>query len=81
MKTFTIRQIVRKPSAVFEACDREGKVRIQHRDGRAYMLHSEISKTAYIKSVPDFPARIAKIFPKKLSAKQTEVFDRWLAGE
>jgi hypothetical protein len=81
MKTFTARQVTREPSEVFRACDREGKVRIRHRDGRVYTLKSELSKVEYVKSVPDFAARIAKTFPRKLSPRQAKLFDRLLAGE
>ena len=82
MKTFTVREMHRETASVLKACDREGAVRIQHRNGRIYTLKSEPkAERKVMKSVPDFRARIGKIFPKTLTAEQTKAFDRLLAGE
>jgi hypothetical protein len=80
MKTFTVRQMDREPAAVLDTCDRDGVVRIRRRDGRAYTMRPE-STVQYIKSVPDFKARIAKIFPKPIPRAQAELVDRMVAGE
>ena len=41
VKTFTVRDMDRKPATVLDACDREGVVRIQRRNGRRYTLRPE----------------------------------------
>ena len=79
VKTFTVRELDRAPSRVLDACDHEGAVRIQRRDGRAYTMRAD--RPSRMTEVPDFAARLAKIFPKPLNAAQTRVFDKLLAGE
>ena len=80
MKTFTVRELDREPSAVLDVCDREGVVRVRRRDGRLYLIRPEAGPEQ-IPSLPDFRARIAKVFPKALSAEQTRRVDKLLAGE
>jgi hypothetical protein len=80
MKTFTVRQVDREPAVMLDTADREGVVRIQRRDGRAYRLQPE-ALPVRISSLPDFQARIRKIFPKPVSRKQARLFDKLLAGE
>ena len=41
MKTFTMRDLNRKPSVVLDVCDSEGAVRIRRRDGRQYIISPE----------------------------------------
>jgi len=38
MKTFTLRDLNRRPSVVLDVCDSEGAVRIRRRDGRQYII-------------------------------------------
>ena len=77
MKTFTVREMHRQTAAVLEACDREGAVRIQHRNGRVYTLKSEIkAERKVMKSLPDFNARVRRIFPKALTVEEAKAFDR-----
>ena len=80
MKTFTVRDLDRKPGKVLDTCDREGPVRIRRRNGRSYTLQPD-GGPEYITELPDFCARVAKIFPKPLTAKQTRLADKLIAGE
>lgn len=80
MKTFTVRELDRRPSEVLDMADREGKVRIKRRDGRVYTLSPE-SIGKKITSLPDFHTRIKQLFPKPISKSQAEIFDKLLAGE
>jgi len=80
MKTFTVRQMHRQGAAVLKACDRDGVVRIRHRDGRVYTLKPE-SGPLRMQNLPNFSDRIAKTFPKRIPAKQVRLVDRLIAGE
>lgn len=80
MKTFTVRQLDREPATVLDAADKEGCVRIKRRDGRAYSVQPEVSGQK-VSSLPDFRARLKKIFPRQIPAKQVEMVDRLIAGE
>lgn len=79
MKTFTVRDLDREPSAVLDACDREGAVRIRRRDGRAYTVRPDAP--GRITAIPDFRARLAKLFPKPIPAAQSRLVDKLIAGE
>ena len=80
MKTFTVRELDREPSRVLDVCDSEGVVQIRRRDGRAYVLRTA-KRSARIKRLPDFRARLKRIFPNPIPAKQAALVDRLLAGE
>lgn len=80
MKTFTVRQLDREPGAVLDAADAEGAVRVKRRDGRSYSIQPE-SRSARIKELPDFLARIKRIFPNPVSKSQAQAFDKLIAGE
>jgi hypothetical protein len=80
MKTFTVRELDREPAAVLDACDREGAVRIRRRNGRTYTLRPEAGPDR-ITALPDFRARMKKIFPKPIPAAQSRLADKLLAGE
>ena len=80
MKTFTVRQLDREPSAVLDAADKDGVVRIKRRDGRLYSIQPEV-RSGRITELPDFRARIKKIFPKPISRAQARMFDKLVAGE
>jgi hypothetical protein len=80
MKTFTVRQIDRQPSAVLDAADREGAVEIRRRDGRVYTLQRKPAARR-ITALPDFRARARKIFPQVIPAAQAAIVDRMIAGE
>jgi hypothetical protein len=80
MKTYTVRHLDREPAVVLDACDQEGVVRIRRRDGRTYTLRPD-SGAERITAVPDFRARTAKIFSRRLTAEQTRRVDMLLAGE
>jgi len=80
MRTFTVRQLDREPAHVLDTCDVEGAVQIRRRDGRSYTLEANRS-AGKISDLPDFAARVAKIFPKRISTAQTKLVDKLLAGE
>ncbi len=83
MKTFTVRDLDRKPGAVLDACDQEGAVRIQRRDGRRYTVRPEGGgghKVPWRKLYAEHRARMARIFPEPIPAKQVrriEQLIRW----
>ena len=80
MKTFTVRDLDRKPAIVLDACDREGVVSIRRRNGRTYTLHADTGPDR-ITELPDFKKRRRAIFSKPLTAKQTRMADKLIAGE
>ena len=80
MKTFTVREVDGGPAAVLDAADRDGEVRIKRRDGRTYALRPE-SSGRRITALPDFRARLTRIFPKPIPATQAAIVDRLIAGE
>jgi hypothetical protein len=80
MKTFTVRQLDRETAMVLDAANKEGVVRIRSRDGRTYRLQPE-GRASRITGLPDFHARIKKIFPKPIPPAQARLFDKLLAGE
>lgn len=84
MKTFTVRDLDRQPARVLAACDTEGAVRIRSRHGRSYRLLSEAGPEG-MRLPPDFAERhlkrIAKLFPRPISAAQTRLADKLIAGE
>jgi hypothetical protein len=81
MKTFTVRDLDRRPSNVLDAADRDGAVRIKRRDGRTYSVRPEGHTTAKITSLPDFAGRRKALFPKPISAAQARAVDKLIAGE
>jgi hypothetical protein len=80
MKTFTVRELDREPAAVLDAADKDGVVRVKRRDGRVYTVRPETTAKK-ITALPDFRARLKKIFPKPIPASQVAVVDRLIAGE
>lgn len=80
MKTFTVRQLDREPSVVLDAADRDGVVRIKRRDGRAYTLQPNRSSQR-ITALPDFRARLKRVFSKPIPAGQVALVDHLIAGE
>ena len=80
MKTFTVRELDREPSAVLDTADKEGVVRIKRRDGRIYWVRPEV-KTKNMTALPDFRARMKRIFPEPIPASQADLVDRLIAGE
>ena len=80
MKTFTVRDLDRKPGAVLDASEQEGAVRIRRRDGRTYTLQPE-QPHGRIRSLPDFRARMKAAGMKPLSRTATRLLDKLIAGE
>jgi hypothetical protein len=79
MRTFTLRDMDRQPRELIKACEREGAIRIQLRDGRAYRLTPESEGTN--RPLPDFRARMKSAGIKRLSVKQTRRLFKMIAGE
>jgi hypothetical protein len=83
MKTFTLRDLGRRASALLDVCDTEGAVRIQSRDGRQYIISPEAGaalKVPWRKAFAEHRARIARIFPEPIPDEQVRVVDRLFAG-
>ena len=80
MKTFTVRDLDRKPSAVLDASEKEGVVYIERRDGRRYALAPE-GRRKSTRPLPDFRARMKAAGMKPLSAEATRLLDNFIAGE
>ena len=84
MTTFTVRDLDRKPATVLDACDREGAVRIQRRDGRRYTVRADggaAQKVPWRKAFAEHRARIARIFPEPIPEEQVRIVDQLIAGE
>jgi hypothetical protein len=84
MKTFTVRDLDRKPATVLDACDREGAVLIQRRDGRRYTVRPDAGsaqKVPWRKLFAEHRARIARIFPEPIPKEQVLILDQLIAGE
>ena len=80
MKTFTVRDLDREPSAVLDAADRYGAVRVKRRDGRTYSVRPE-APAARITSLPHFAKRRKAIFSKSLPAVHVRRVDKLISGE
>jgi hypothetical protein len=80
MKIFTVRDLDREPSAVLDAADRYGVVRIKRRDGRIYCIRPERA-AAKITSLPDHAKRRKAIFPKPVPPGHVRKVDKLIAGE
>ena len=81
MKTFTVRDLDRRPNQVLEACDSFGAARIRCRDGRTYVIKTEEKEASYMSALPDFAARRRELFGKSASRSFAKKFDQALAGE
>ena len=87
MKTFTVRDLDRKPALVLDTCDKEGAVRIRRRNGHSYTVRPDDSKpskapaAARRRWLDEHRAWLKRTFPKPISAKQIELVDRLIAGE
>jgi hypothetical protein len=80
MKTVTVRELDRRPSAVLDVCDRDGAVRVRRRDGRTYTLRPDAGPDR-ITEIPNIRDRLRKIFPKQLTRRQVRQADSLLASE
>jgi hypothetical protein len=85
MKTFTVRDLDRKPGEVLDACEREGAVQIRRRDGRTFTIrpsNPSPPKMSFGEWLDEINRRRRRLFPKPaLTRKQAEEFDKWLANE
>lgn len=80
MKTFTVRELDREPTAVLNACDREGAVRIRRRNGQTYTIRPDAGPDR-MANLPDIRARLKAMFPKPIPLAQSRLVDKLLAGE
>jgi hypothetical protein len=80
MKSFTVRDLDREPGVVLDECDREGAVQIRRRNGRTYTIRADAGPER-MTNVPDFRARLEKIFPQVIPASQSRLVDKLIAGE
>ncbi len=81
MKSFTVRDLDRRPGDVLDACDAGGEAHIRRRDGRTYVLKAETPAGAKMNELPDFAARRKKLFARPLSRTFAQKLDRAVAGE
>jgi hypothetical protein len=81
MKTFTVRDLDRRPNQVLEACDSYGEARIRCRDGRTYVIKTEGTVTSPMSALPDFAARRRELFGKSASRSFLKKFDQAVASE
>lgn len=81
MKTFTVRELDRTPSAVLDAADKDGEVEIRRRDGRKYRVAPAAPPKKVMKLPADYPARVKKLFPIPIPKEQFKMVDRLIAGE
>jgi hypothetical protein len=87
MKTFTVRDMDRRPAEVLDACDKEGAVRIRRRNGHSYTVRPEQSGNAKASAaererwLAEHVAWRKRQFPKRIAREQTALVDRLLAGE
>jgi hypothetical protein len=80
MKTFSVTDLDRKPSAVLDASESDGVARVRRRDGRTYTVRPERG-AKHIKSLPDFRGRIARICPQPIPKAQANMVDQLIAGD
>jgi hypothetical protein len=80
MKTFTVRDLDRKPSAVLDASEKEGVVYIERRDGRRYTIVPE-GRRKTSQQLPDFRARMKAAGIKPMSREAARLLDSFIAGE
>jgi hypothetical protein len=81
MKTFTVRDLDRRPNQVLEACDSYGEARIRCRDGRTYLIKTEEKAVSSISALPDFATRRHELFGRSASQSFAKKFDQALASE
>lgn len=65
---------------MLDECDHAGEVKIRRRDGRTYTIRADAAVQPMGK-LPDFAARIEKIFPKPIPAAQSALVDKMIRGE
>jgi hypothetical protein len=80
---FSVRDLNRSLAKVLAACDRLGVVRISSRKGRTYELRAQpvVDRDGRERPFPDFAARLKAIGMPPMTKRQSENFDRLIAGE
>jgi hypothetical protein len=81
MKTFTVRDLDRSPSAVLEASKADGRARIRERGGQTYIIIPEAALEKPITGLPDFQKRRQSMFNGVLRASTVQQLDKAMAGE
>src|SRR5437016_3810069 len=86
MKTFTVRDLDRRPAEVLDACERDGEVKIRRRSGRSFTLKSDeppAPKITFGEWLDQINRRRRKLFPDGpvMTPEQAREFDRLIASE
>ena len=81
MKTYTVRDLDRRPSVVLDASRTDGSVRIRERGGQTYIITPEIAPQKRISALPSFAARRSRLFKGMLSPSSVRELDKAIAGE
>ena len=87
MKTYTVRDLDRQPGVVLDACDQQGAVRIRRRNGRSYTLRPDAARQRSVSAaerkrwLDEHWAWLERTFSQPISARQTALVDRLIAGE
>jgi hypothetical protein len=81
MKTFTVRDLDRKPGEILKACDSCGVVRVRTRGGKQYLIKPEIEARPRMGRLPDFAMRRSRLFAEPLTKGFARRLDQALAGE
>jgi len=81
MRTFTVRDLDHSPGEVLAASRADGKSRVRERSGQSYIIVPEAPPKSRISALPDFSARRAALFPKRLPQDFARKLDNALAGE
>jgi len=87
MKTFTVRDLDRRPASVLNTCDKEGAVRIRRRNGHSYTVRLEQPSSARVSAkdrarwLEEHLAWRKRMFSERIASDQTALVDRLLAGE
>ena len=81
MSTVTVRDLHRHTADVLNTCEREGEVRIRHRDGREFRLQPAPTETAAKPEWPDFRARRMRIRAEPIPPEVCALVDAAIRGE
>src|SRR2546422_10818397 len=86
MKTFTVRDLDRRPASVLDACDKEGAVRIRRRNGHSYTVRPDQAGSTRVSAqdrqrwLEEHWVWRKRLFPKPISTDQTALVHRLLSG-
>lgn len=81
MSPITVRDLHRRTAAILEACEREGEVRIRHRDGREFRLLPVPPQCTAQPEWPDFKVRRSRIRRDPVPSEVCAKVDAAIRGE